>query len=289
LEVLSPGERRTFQRGSGRRELAESIFSEGAPLAARVIVNRVWRHHFGRGLVETPSNFGVQGDRPSHPELLDDLSARFIAAGWSLKWLHRQMVLSAAYQQTSAADPAKAALDPDNRLLWRGPRRRLEVEPWRDSMLAAAGTLNLALGGPSQELGDAGNRRRTLYGTVRRRELADLLRLYDFPDPTGHSPARLPTTTPLQQLLVLNSELIARQAASLSVRVRSECPGDTAAQVARAYELLYARPPTERQIAVAVEFLAPPTDTDGVSVPSDEAWQQYAEVLLGSNELMFVD
>jgi len=287
LEVLSPGERRTFQQGSGRLELAEAIFNDAAPLAARVIVNRVWRHHFGRGLVETPSNFGVQGDRPSHPELLDDLSSRFIAAGWSLKWLHRQMVLSAAYQQTSAADPTKAAIDPDNQLLWRGPRRRLEVEPWRDSMLAAAGTLDLALGGPSQELSDAGNRRRTLYGTVRRRELADLLRLYDFPDPTGHSPARLPTTTPLQQLLVLNSELIARQAIALSDRVRSEYPGDTAAQVARAYELLYARPPTEGQIALALEFLVETAGAD--AIPSDEAWQEYAEVLLGSNELMFVD
>src|SRR6185312_3799995 len=144
----------------------KAIVTDGAPLAARVIVNRVWKHHFGRALVDTPSDFGRQGERPSHPELLDDLAARFVTNGWSLKWLHREIMLSATYQQASTHDARKHLLDPGNRWLWRMNRRRLEVEAWRDAMLAVAGTLDRTLGGPPAELSDANNRRRTVYGTV---------------------------------------------------------------------------------------------------------------------------
>src|SRR4029077_8496614 len=133
---------RPFTQGSGRRELADAMVREGAPLAARVMVNRVWRHHFGRGLVETPSDFGAQGERPSHPELLDDLAARFIASGWSLKWLHREIVLSATYQQASRPRPDAAKVDPANRLLWRMNPRRLDIEAYRDCILQATGSLD---------------------------------------------------------------------------------------------------------------------------------------------------
>jgi hypothetical protein len=282
LAVLSPDPPKPFTQGSGRLELARALVTDGAPLASRVIVNRVWKQHFGRGLVETPSDFGAQGARPSHPELLDDLAARFMASGWSIKWLHREIMLSATYQQASTHDERKHAVDPDNRWLWRMNRRRLEVEAWRDAMLAVSGTLSLQRGGPPADLGDPNNRRRTIYGTVKRRELNDLLRLHDFPDPTAHSPGRVPTTTPLQQLFVLNSPFMQQQSAALVRRLRAEAPGGTEAPVRRAYLLLYGRPATEAQVKLAAEFL-------GNEPVSDAQWQQYAQVLLGGNEFLFVD
>jgi hypothetical protein len=297
LAVLSPDPPRPFREGSGRRELAEALVSAGAPLTARVIVNRVWRHHFGTGLVETPSDFGSQGARPSHPQLLDDLTARFVAGGWSLKWLHREIMLSAAYQQTSSnaefgmrsaesGTPLPHSVDPDNRWLWRMNRRRLEVEAWRDAMLAVTGTLDLGQGGPPRDLGDPQNRRRTIYGTVKRRDLHDLLRLHDFPDPKTHSAARLPTTTPLQQLFTLNSPFMQQQSAALAARLKAEVPHGVEARVQRAYRLLYGRPATEAQVALAREFL---TAGKPEAPVSDALWEQYAQVLLGSNEFLFID
>jgi hypothetical protein len=282
LAVLSPSEPRRLQRGSGRLDLGDAIFHEAAPLAARVIVNRIWQHHFGQGLVETPSNFGSQGARPSHPELLDDLAARFIASGWSLKWLHREIMLSATYQQTSLT--ADAGTDPENKLLWRMNRRRLEVEAWRDVMLASSGALDLRIGGPPTELSGVTNGRRTVYGTVKRRELNDLLRLYDAPDSTAHCPNRFSTITPLQQLYVLNSEFVASQAAAFVRRVQTLRPDGVAGQVQLAYSLLFDRSPSDRELALALNFL----EESGGEATS-ERWQQYAEVLLASNELMFVD
>ena len=162
LRVLSPGEPRVFTEGSGRLELANCLFREGASLSARVIVNRVWLQHFGRGIVTTPGDFGVQGARPSHPDLLDDLAARFIEKGWSLKWLHREIVTSATYMQGSGYHPEMSLRDPDNRWLWRMNRRRLEVEAWRDAMLAVSGQLDLEIGGAPENLSNAGNHRRTI-------------------------------------------------------------------------------------------------------------------------------
>jgi hypothetical protein len=285
LAALSPGEPRRFTQGSGRLGLGEAIFHEAPALAARVIVNRVWRHHVGRGLVETPSNFGAQGARPTHAHLLDDLAARFIQSGWSLKWLHREIMLSATYQQTSLASEPLVAADPDNRLLGRMNRRRIEVEAWRDAMLAASGSLDCRIGGAPLELSDLNHVRRTLYGTVRRRELNDMLRLYDFPDPTAHCPERIDTTTPLQQLYTLNSDFIGRQAATLAARVAAEYPGDMASQVHRAYALLFGRTPTERELTLARNFL----EVSGGEPAQPDQWQQYAEVLLASNELLFID
>jgi hypothetical protein len=281
LTVLSGDDSKPFTQGSGRLELARAIVTDGAPLAARVIVNRVWKHHFGRGLVETPSDFGRQGDRPSHPELLDDLAARFVAAGWSLNWLHREIMLSSAYRQTSKPDATKQVTDPDNRWLWRMNRRRLEVEAWRDAMLAVNGTFEPNLGGPPQELTDLNNHRRTLYGLVRRRDLTDLLRLHDFPDPLAHSASRIPTTTPLQQLFTLNGPLLRREAAALAKRLEADAPAGGEIRVRRAYALLFNRAPTEKEIQLALAFTGKQSDAD--------AWSRYAHVLLASNEFLFID
>jgi len=280
LAVLSPDPPKPFQQGSGRLELANAIVTDGGPLAARVIVNRVWKHHFGAGLVETPSDFGSQGARPTHPALLDDLAARFVANGWSLKWLHREIMLSAAYQLSSQGAAKPQAVDPDNRLLWRMNRRRLEVEAWRDALLAVTGTLRREMGGPARELSDPGHRRRTLYGTITRRELTDLLRLHDVPDATTHSAGRVPTTTPLQGLFVLNSPLMQAQSAALVRRLKAEAPGGTEERVRRAYLLLYGRPATAGQVRLAVEFLG---------MGGDAAWEEYAQVLLAANEFLYVD
>ncbi len=283
LAVLSAGPPAPFTRGSGRRELAKALVTDAAPLAARVFVNRVWRHHFGAGLVETPSDFGRQGDPPSHPQLLDDLAARFIAHGWSPRWLHREIMLAAAYRQASVVErpTAQEAIDPANRLLWRMNPRRLDVESWRDAMLTVTGTLDRKIGGPSQELSDPANRRRTLYGTVKRRELNDLLRLHDFPDPTTHNPTRLPTTTPLQQLFTLNSPLVQQQAAALARRLHAEAPGGDEERIGRAYPLLFGRPATAAEVRLGREFLP--------GGPAGKMWDEYAHVLLASNEFLFVD
>jgi hypothetical protein len=281
LTVLSADPPKPFAHGSGRLDLANAILTEGGPLAARVIVNRVWKNHFGAGLVETSSDLGRQGARPSHPELLDDLAARFVANGWSLKWLHREILLSATYRQSSDSSVRETInRDPDNRLLGRMNRRRLEVEAWRDAMLSVTGTLRRDIGGPTKELGDLSNQRRTLYGTITRRELSDLLRLYDVPDATTHSAGRVPTTTPLQGLFVLNSPLMQTQSAALVRRLKMEAPDGTAERVRRAYLLLYGRPATEGQVRLALEFL---------KTGNDAVWEEYTQVLLGSNEFLFVD
>ncbi len=319
VSVLSPAEVTPFKNGSGRLELANAIVTDAAPLVARVIVNRIWAQHFGRGLVATPSNFGTQGEKPTHPELLDDLAARFIEHGWSLKWLHREIVSSATYRQSSrhaprdesrtsvGVDPPKQAqksenvdrmfgtphaeregyvADPDNVWLARMPVRKLDVEAWRDAMLSATGELEQRAGGEPRELSDVGNQRRTIYGLVRRRELSDILRLHDFPDPVSHSGSRIPTTTPLQQLFVLNSSFMQTRAAALARFVQAERPNDLATQVALAHERLFSRAANSDEIVTGVEFLKS-SQADGVTL--DVVWRQYAQALLASNELQFVD
>src|SRR5207253_7834209 len=181
-------------------------------------VNRVWMQHFGRGLVGTPSNFGALGERPTHPELLDDLSVRFMEAGWSLKWLQREIVLSAAYQQSSQAGKA----DPENRLLGRMNRRRLSVEAWRDAVLAATGQMDRSIGGRSLDPQDLKEHRRTIYSVVSRLELNRMLALFDFPDPNLHADRRIEPTTPLQKMFVLNSPFMVYQAACLAQRLQTE-------------------------------------------------------------------
>ena len=285
LTVLSSGTPEPFGKGSGRLELAEAIVGAGSPLSARVIVNRVWALHFGRGLVETVSDFGTQGERPSHPELLDDLTRRFIDDGWSLKRLHREIMLSAAYRRSSQYDARAAAADPDNRLLWRMNRRRLDIEAWRDALLAVAGNLDLARGGPPVELTAANNVRRTLYGRIDRSDPDDLLRLFDFPDPSGHSPNRAPTTTALQQLFVMNGPFMQRQSGELAKQLTVGEPATAEAIVRRAYRRVFLRAPTANELQLGTEFLT----TADSATPSPAVVKQYAQALLGGNEFLFVD
>ncbi len=214
----------SFQHGSGRLELAHAIASADNPLTARVMVNRIWQHHFGRGLVASSSNFGTLGDRPSHPELLDWLAHRFVESGWSIKALHRTIMLSATYQQSSRFNSRGFTRDPGNTLVWRMNRRRLDVEAWRDAMLAVAGRLDETIGGPSVSLDAPSNHRRTLYAAISRHDLAWMLRLFDFPDPNITSGGRVETTVPLQQLFVLNSEFMATNAEAVAARLVASTP-----------------------------------------------------------------
>ncbi len=262
-----------FHHGSGRLELAEKIFTDAAPLAARVIVNRVWGWHFGKPLVDTPSDFGTQGEKPSHPQLLDDLAARFIANGWSLKWLHREIMLSAAYQQASRPRPDAAKIDPANRLLWRMNPRRLDIEAYRDCILQASGSLDTKLGGPSTDLDQAGNKRRTVYARISRGRVSGVLQLYGFPEATMHSPGRETTTTPLQQLFVMNSPFMRDQAAALVAGVSKE--PDVDAKLRAMYHKVLARDPSERELDLAGNYLATGTMTN------------YAQALLCTNEVIF--
>jgi hypothetical protein len=285
LSILSPEGSPPFATaGSGRLELARAIASADNPLTARVMVNRVWEHHFGRGLVATPSNFGQMGERPSHPALLDFLARQFVENGWSLKKLHREIMLSSTYQLAATNDPSDFEVDPANVSLWRANRRRLEVEPWRDAMLSVSGNLDPTIGGSSVDLNSPGNKRRTFYARVSRHSLDGLLRLFDFPDPNITSDKRTVTAVPLQQLFVLNSEFMERQAKALAARLTSG-DGDDSAKVRRAFPLLFARAATDREVALAVDFL---NSTDEAK-PTLSRWEQYAQVLLGSNEFLFVD
>lgn len=286
VEVLSPAEAKPFQQGSGRKELAECIVGDAAPLAARVIVNRVWGWHFGQPLVRTPSNFGQLGERPSHPALLDDLAARLIENKWSLKWLHREILTSATWQQASTHNAAAHAIDPDNRLLWRMNRRRLEAETWRDMVLATSGKLDETLYGPSTPLDKQDNRRRTIYGTVSRQRVADVLRLFDFPDAKAHSEQRLLTTTPLQQLYVLNSPFLQSQATAIAESLRKDDAAemDRSQQVTALFHRVLLRDPSAAELSASLNLIS----ADGADVPAAN-WTMLAHALLAGNEFLFVD
>jgi hypothetical protein len=275
------GQPRRFTHGSGRLDLAQALTEEAAPLTARVMVNRVWKQHFGRGLVDTPSEFGNLGEAPTHPELLDDLTLRFIANGWSLKWLHREIVSSSTWRQSSLS-PDSERLDPENKLFARMQRRRLDWEAWRDALLTAAGVLDLTLGGPAMSVSAPDNLRRSLYGASNRQDMDPMLRIHDVPDPGAHSPWRTETLTPLQGLFALNSPFIQQQADRLGKQLQALAAPDLAQRVTHAYAQLFQRSATEGEIASARRFLSG-QEQDGT------AWSLYAQALLASNEMLFID
>ncbi|MDY3561259.1 PSD1 and planctomycete cytochrome C domain-containing protein [Gemmata sp. JC673] len=270
--------------GYSRLDLANAIGSKDNPLTARVFVNRVWAWHFGRGLVGTPSNFGALGDKPSHPELLDWLAVNFVKNGWSVKWLHRQIMTAAAYQLESRSDAANDKVDAANVYLWRGARKRLEIEDWRDTLLAVSGNLDPQLGGPAFDLRDPAARRRTVYAKVSRHELDGLLRLFDFPDANVTADKRTVTTVPQQQLFALNSAFMVAQAQAFAKRVDAAASTDEE-RVAVAYRLAFGRAPEKSERDLALRFLALPLQAGDKLT----RWQQYAQVLLASNELLYVD
>ncbi len=267
-----------------RLDLANAVASKDNPLTARVIVNRVWAWHFGRGLVNTPSNFGKLGDKPSHPELLDWLAVNFVKNGWSMKWLHKQIMTATTYQLESQPNLENDKTDAANVYLWRGTRKRLEIEDWRDTLLAASGNLDTKTGGPSFNLNDANAKRRTVYAKVSRHELDGLLRLFDFPDANVTADKRTVTTVPQQQLFALNSAFMVSQAQAFARRVETMGTTDEA-RVTAAYRIAYGRAPEKAEFDLALRFLKLPTTTDDKLT----RWQQYAQVLLASNELLYVD
>jgi mono/diheme cytochrome c family protein len=288
LSALS-GEHVAFQQGSGRLELAQAIANKDNPLTTRVMVNRIWQHHFGRGLVASCSNFGTLGDRPSHPELLDWLARRFVESGWSIKTIHRAIMLSATYQQSSQFNSQGFTRDPDNTLLWRMNRRRLDVEAWRDAMLAVADRLDQTIGGPSISLDVPSNHRRTVYAAISRHDLAWMLRLFDFPDPNITSSGRVETTVPLQQLFVLNSEFMVKNAEAVAARlcVSTRPAAHDSDRIRQAYLLLYGRPANDRELDLGLAYLRS-TEPPAAS-PGPSRWQRYTQALLAANEFLFVD
>ena len=287
LEVLTAGKLKPFQNGSGRLELARALFDDGHPLVARVIVNRIWEQHFGHGLVRTPSNFGTQGQLPSHPGLLDDLAARFVSHDWSLKWLHREIVGSATYRQSSHNRADGQVTDPDNRLLWRASPRRLAIEPWRDAMLQVTNSLDQRLGGPAGDLGNDNNSRRTLYGKIDRKRLSVILKMHDFPDPGTHSPHRKPTTTPVQQLFAMNSPFLFQQADRLALQISGSQRQPVKSGIHAAYRVLFQRTPGADELALGERFLAGGEAASSAQINS--RWSQYLHALLASNEFLFID
>lgn len=282
LRVLSEGEPKPFTQGTGRLELAESIVSPDNPLTARVVVNRVWSMFFGRGLVTTPSNFGLLGTKPSHPALLDDLAVRFMENGWSMKRLIREMVLSSTYRQCSDESEANRAIDPGNTHLWRMNRRRLSIEQWRDSILAAGDNLERT-GGKSLELTDKKNVRRTVYARVSRKKLNDMLMQFDYPDPNVHAAKRSATTTAMQKLFVMNNRFMVEQAKRLAKRVTGDSPDASAEQVQSIYDILYNRKPSAAELDLALGFLQLPAESRLTR------WEQYSHALLAANEMSFID
>jgi hypothetical protein len=287
LEVFSGEDARPFQHGSGRGDLARALLSDSRDLVARVIVNRTWMHHFGEGLVRTPSDFGRQGERPSHPGLLDDLSRRFLDQGWSIKWLHREILLSSTYRQSVEYHQANQQRDPENNFLWRMNRRRLDIEAWRDTMLSVAGVLDLQMSGPAQLLAEAGNHRRTVYGQVARRDLDTVLQMYGFPPPVSHSPRREVNITAMQQLFVLNGDFIRQRSTDLVRRLKPEQDKFSAQVVNQAFILLFHRPADKAEIEMTREYFQ---QSHEVSEDSGYGrWHQLFQVLLAGNEFAFVD
>jgi hypothetical protein len=255
-----------------------------------VIVNRVWFYHFGNGIVNTPSDFGLMGDRPSHPELLDWLAVSFMENGWSLKWLQRQIVMSQAFQQSSALNEKAFAVDADNRLLWRMPLRRMDAEALRDTMLAATGSLNPERGGPSyllQKKGGGGSYiydaldndgpavwRRAVYRFVVRGGGRIFMDSFDCPDPSVATPQRSNSNTPVQALTLLNNSFVMKQSERMAERLRREA-SDVSGQVARAYSLLYGRAPSEKELRAGMAFIG------------QHSLAAYARVLFNTNEFLY--
>jgi len=285
LEIASGSLRKPFTQGSGRLELAKAIVSTDNPLTARVIVNRVWIGHFGQGLVRTPSDFGVRSDPPTHPELLDYLAKRFVEGGWSVKKLHKLIMLSATYQQASGAASNLFKIDPDNRLLARQNRRRLDFESLRDSLLFTSGRLDLTVGGKPVDLFKVPfTTRRSIYGFIDRSNLPGTFRVFDVASPDQHSPQRFQTTVPQQALFLLNSPFVAEQAKALANRSEVVTARTIDEKLTNLYRIALGRNPNREELAIGREFIG----MEKVNTAFGR-WEQFAQVLLLSNEFAFVD
>lgn len=280
LAVLTGESRAPFKKGSGRLELAESIASADNPLTARVYVNRVWIHHFGQGLVRTPSDFGIRSDPPTHPELLDYLAARFIAEGWSTKKLHRAIMLSRVYQLQSDAPAALVEKDYDNKYLARMNRRRLDWESLRDSLLAAAGRLDTALDGrPVELLTEPYTTRRTIYGFIDRQNLPNLFRAFDLASPDTTNAQRFETTVPQQALFMLNGKFVLEQARFVMRRPDVAEQSTPQGKAIAVYRAILARDPSPAELAMTLKFVGRAEEPDKDDFLVTVGWEYgYAQV-----------
>lgn len=287
---------------AGRRSvLAKWIADSKNPLTARVIVNRIWMQHFGHGIADSPGDLGTQGEKPTHPELLDWLASTFVDSGWSVKKLHKLIVMSQAYQQTSTFNAEAARIDPENELIWRMNRRRLDGESLRDAILCVSGTLNAKEQGPSifpelpAELkaanwtvtADATERnRRSIYVYVKRNLRYPLFAAFDSPDRNEACSRRFETTTAPQALMLLNDKLYAERAKQFAERVAREAGSDMDAMIDRAYLLALTRRPTSEETTAVKQFLTAQAKKAG---GSKEAFADFCHALLNLNEFVYVD
>jgi hypothetical protein len=287
LTVLSPPDKKPYSDGSGRMDFANDIAYH--PLAARVIVNRIWKWHFGSGIVNTPDNFGVMGDKPSNPELLEYMADEFVNHGRSIKWLQKQIMLSAVYQQSTQESPEAHDKDGANTLYSHFNRQRLDAEEIRDSILDVSGDLDLKqTSGPSTDFTED-NLRRTVFAKVSRFRLNNYLMVFDFPNPSFTSEQRFSSNVPLQQLYFMNNPFVYKQAGVLADRVKGEPSDDV--RITKAYEYIFQRKPTADELALGEKFLTTTPDKPGYTVNGEPitAWHEYARILISSNEFQFVN
>ncbi len=325
LEILSGPSRPAWTNGSGRLELAASIANTNNPLTPRVMINRIWMHHFGEGFVPTPDDLGTQSELPSHPELLDYLASSFMTEGWSVKKMHRLIMLSSVYQQSTANNPEYARSDPGNRLLWRANIRRLEIEPLRDSILAIGGTLDTTMYGRPVDLNKQPySLRRTVYGFIDRSDVPDTLLNFDFAAPDATMGKRYETTVPQQALYLMNNPLVVEQAKNLVARPEFRQLSDNIGRIHYLYERIYQRPARSDGISLGLAFLAqtPSQEKVKASGPSKadprgmrtkvkeqmakrrggkgpppefkvheplSGWEEYAHALLQANETFYIN
>jgi len=293
IGVLAEKERQVFADGARRLSLARAIVDPGNPLTSRVVVNWIWRHHFGQGLVRTSDDFGTRGEPPTHPTLLDYLAKTFVRNGWSIKQLHRRIMLTAVYQQGStivesnpkSAIPNPQSVDPENRLLWRMPPKRLELEAMRDAMLAVAGALDTTMGGrPIDLFAEPAIPRRTVYGFINRDVIPSMFSTFDMSDPSACTARRPKTTVPQQALFALNSNYVIEQAGHLAKSTTGDEATDDSNRIRRLYRRVYARDPDPDEIGVALKYIEAQSDDAEL-----DPWTRYAQVLLAANEFVFID
>jgi hypothetical protein len=313
LTMLSPPNPPPFTNGSGRIQLAFAVASKANPLTARVMINRIWEHHFGAGFVTTPDDFGMMSEPPSHPELLDWLAMNFMTNGWSIKKIHRLILLSSTYQESSEDNPRYAAVDPGNRLLWRANIRRLEFEPLRDSLLAIGGLLDTNLyGRPIDARQNPNSTRRTIYNLVDRANIPDVLVNFDFATPDMVTGVRHETTVPQQALFLMNSPQVISVARRLVALPDFVALDEDAARLEFLYERIYQRPPRQAETKLGLEFVSQTPLRDDANVVTNTAppaerkkknqpprlnqkrvpltsWEVYAQALLQANETSFVN
>lgn len=286
LQVVAGPERKPYSKGSGRLELAQSIVDPKNPLTSRVITNRIWQHHFGTGLVPTPSDFGTRGLPPSNPELLDWLSGKLMDGGWSLKRMHRLVLASAVYRQSSRENEQARAVDSENRLLWRMPRLRIDFEEMRDSILAVSDRLDFSLGGrPFDDLMNSKNTRRTIYALVNRNDLPGVFRAFDFADVDASAPDRPSTTVPQQALFAMNSPFVIEQARRISAEGQRSATDDPG-RLDAIYRKIFAREPSSEEREIGLRYLR-----EALTTPTEKQspWDRLAQALLLTNEFWFAD